>query len=127
VTNNLLPNCPVTKRDIMAAEDIYGPDIGILKGKTVRCSPQKVSTDMTYSPLPAVVHERYQEVTLCADIMYVNRIPFFVSISWKIKFGTIEALDSQSQGRLFKAFQNIARIYQQGGFRIRYVLMDGQF
>jgi hypothetical protein len=112
VTNNLLPNCPVTKRDIMAAEDIYGPDIGILKGKTVRRSPRKVSTDMIHSPLPAAVHERYQEVTLCADIMYVNGIPFFVLILWKIKFGTIEALDSQSQGRLFKAFQNIVRIYQ---------------
>ena len=50
-----------------------------------------------------------------------------MSVSRKIKFGMIEALDSQSQGRLFKAFQNIARIYHRGGFRIRYVLMDGQF
>ena len=27
VTHNLLPNCPVTKRDIEAAEDIFGPDL----------------------------------------------------------------------------------------------------
>jgi hypothetical protein len=127
VTNNLLANCPVTKRDIMAAEDIYGPDIGILKGKTVCRGPHTVRTDLMYSPLSAVVHERYQEVTLCADIMYVNGIAFFVSISRKIKFGTIEVLDSQSQGHLVKAFQNIARIYHHGGFRVRYVLMDGQF
>ena len=25
VNNNLLPNCPVTAQDIMAAEDIFGP------------------------------------------------------------------------------------------------------
>jgi hypothetical protein len=33
VENNLLPNCPVTRRDIAMAEDIFGPDIGSLKGK----------------------------------------------------------------------------------------------
>ena len=97
VNNNLLPNCPVTKRDIMAAEDIFGPALGNLKGKTVRSSSKAVDTDIKYSPLPATVHERYQEVTLCADVMYVNGIPFFVSISHKIKFGTIEALDCQTQ------------------------------
>ena len=33
VTNNILPNYPLTERDIMAAEDIYGPDLGLVKGK----------------------------------------------------------------------------------------------
>ena len=98
VNNILLPNCPVTKRDIMAAEDIFGPDLGILKGKTVRRSSRAVDDDIRYRPLPAMVHERYQEVTLCADVMYVNGIPFLVSISRKIKFGTIEVLDRQTQG-----------------------------
>jgi hypothetical protein len=35
VTSNQLPNCPVTKADILAAEHIFGPDVGSLKGKTV--------------------------------------------------------------------------------------------
>ena len=30
-----LKNCPVHKADIKAAEDILGPDLGALKGKTV--------------------------------------------------------------------------------------------
>ena len=32
VTSTLLPNCPVTGRNIVAAEDIYGPDLGSGKG-----------------------------------------------------------------------------------------------
>ena len=31
----LLPNCPITQADILAAEDIFGLDIHSLKGKTV--------------------------------------------------------------------------------------------
>ena len=37
VTSNQLPNCPITKAYIMAAEHIFGPDVRLLKGKMVRC------------------------------------------------------------------------------------------
>eukprot|EP00978_Attheya_sp_CCMP212_P019214 scaffold53573_cov35-Attheya_sp.AAC.1 len=33
VEKNLLPNCPITKRDIVSAKAILGPDVGSLKGK----------------------------------------------------------------------------------------------
>ena len=31
---NSLPNCPVTPRDVMIANELFGPDVGALKGKT---------------------------------------------------------------------------------------------
>ena len=67
VTKNLLPNCLVTERDIMVAEDIYGPDLGSVQ----------VKSDVMHTPLSPSVHERYQEMTLTADIRFVNAIPFF--------------------------------------------------
>ena len=35
-SRNLLLNCPINRDDIRAGEDIFGPDVGGLKGKTVR-------------------------------------------------------------------------------------------
>jgi len=50
VTSNQLPNCPVTRADIIAAEHIFGPDVGSLKGKTVRRRPHLAKP--TIEPLP---------------------------------------------------------------------------
>ena len=33
---NLIRNCPVTVRDVEIAEDLFGPDIATLKGRTTR-------------------------------------------------------------------------------------------
>jgi hypothetical protein len=35
IDGNLLKNCPVDRKDILVAEDIMGPNLGSLKGKTV--------------------------------------------------------------------------------------------
>ena len=79
IKNNLLLNCPVTCRDVLRAEQIFGPDIGLLKGKTVRQRPPRV--EVTEVTLPPTIHQHYQEVTLGCDIMFVNKIPFLMSIS----------------------------------------------
>jgi hypothetical protein len=42
VARNQLPNCPITCDDILVAEDIFGLDIGSLKGKTTRRKPHRV-------------------------------------------------------------------------------------
>eukprot|EP00934_Nitzschia_sp_Nitz4_P000074 Nitzschia sp. Nitz4//scaffold495_size4786//1166//4435//NITZ4_009233-RA/size4786-processed-gene-0.0-mRNA-1//-1//CDS//3329553072//74//frame0 len=73
---NQLPNCGVTKRDIEIAEDIFGPEVGSMKGKTVRHQPHKVpSHDMTRPNIPMAIYEKYRDITICGDIMYVNNVP----------------------------------------------------
>ena len=53
VDNNLIPNCPITRQDILAAEHILGPDLGSLKGKTVRQKPCPVKVHI--SNIPATI------------------------------------------------------------------------
>ena len=125
VTVNLLPNCPVTKADILVAEDIFGPEMGILKGKTKRRKPSMVRR--VVEPIPPAIMRQYRHVTLGADIMHINGIPFFFTVSRHIKFGTIEPLVSRRQEVLINAIKAVAQIYHRGGFQVMQALMDGEF
>ena len=92
--NNLIPNCPVTRRDIITAEHIFGPDVGALKGKTTRRRPLGVGL-YNHIPIPSTVVEQYHDVILAVDILYVNKLPFIATISRYIRFGTVEFQHNQ--------------------------------
>jgi hypothetical protein len=63
--------------------------------------------------------ERCHDVTLCIDIMFVNKIPFLVTISRNIKFGTVEAMKSRQHKALLTALKSVKRLYALRGFRIK--------
>ena len=125
IENNLLPNCPVNRRDVLRAEQIFGPDVGALKGKTVRRQPPRVQVDEV--TLPPTIQQHYQDVTLACDIMYVNKVPFLMSISRHIRFGTAQHIKNQQGVTIFNGIRAVHQIYLQRGFRIRNAFMDGQF
>jgi hypothetical protein len=74
VRDNLLPNCPITVQDIRNAEMIWGPDLGSLKGKTVRRKSPVVQVQSSIIPLG--IMQKYRDVTLSIDVMKVNGIHF---------------------------------------------------
>jgi hypothetical protein len=125
ITNNQLRNCPITKADIMAAEHIFGPDVGSLKGKTVRRRPHRVR--QVIEPLPPDIMSRYQNVTLCVDVMFVNEIPLLVTLSRNIRFGTVEAIPNRSSANLLKGIESVISIYRRAGFRVTMAMMGGEF
>ncbi len=125
VENNLLPNCPITKRDIEAAEHIFGRDVGSLMGKTVRRQGPRVEGFTV--DIPAIIMNRYKNVILAGDIMFVNKIPFLMTVSRYIKFGTAVMIKNKSNKTILAQIKAIQKVYMRRGFVITTLLMDGGF
>ena len=83
--------------------------------------------DSPVTTIPAGILKCYQKVTLCVDIMYVNRVAMLVSISRNIKFATIKAIPNNKSTMLMAGIKGILQIYQRHGFSVEVALMDGEF
>jgi hypothetical protein len=111
IDKNKLLNCPITRDDILAAEDIFGSNLGSLKGKTARAKTEHVRSTHINIPLP--IMERYRNITLAGNVMFVNQIPFFMSISRHIKFGTAEMIASLKGAALLTAIKHVKLAYMK--------------
>ena len=67
-----LKGCPLTKGDVQAAEDIYGPNLGSLKGKTVDRPNPHVQAGVDH--VPNTIMDVHQSVTLAIDVMFINKV-----------------------------------------------------
>lgn len=79
IDGNSIPNFPINCQDAINAHDIFGRNVGSLKGNTTRRTLDGIVSNMAH--LPKTVMEKCRDVTLCIDVMFVNCIPFFLSVS----------------------------------------------
>ena len=63
---NIIKNCPITVTDIKSAHTIFGPDVGSIRGKTVRSRSIPVASD--YIAILLIIMEQNSELDLMGDI-----------------------------------------------------------
>lgn len=125
VLSNQIEDCPVTLHDVKVARKIWGKNIAALKGKTVRKSPTPVQG--TTLKIPRDIFNLCKEVILYADLFFVNKIPFFITLSERLDFTAGYHLGNRTVAEIFKAFVAIYKFYLQRGLRIVTVHADGEF
>jgi hypothetical protein len=77
--------------------------------------------------VPVELLKLHKEVYITADLFFVNKIPFFLTLSHKICFTAINHLVDRIVLQIFKAFKEIDQYYLQCGFQITTVHADGEF
>jgi len=94
-----------------------------LKGKTVCKTPERVILN-SLDNLPNELLTEHGNVTIAIDIMYINEIPFLMTTSCTIHFGTAEMIKKVTKSTIIKSIQQIIDTYHRRGFRVKHVLGD---
>ena len=125
IQSNAIQDCPVTLTDIVLAEQIWGHNIAALKGKTTRTKPVPVAAD--YIQVPQEILDLHRQVYLTADIFYVNKIPFLLTISRKLCFTTVTHLADKKLETVLASYKEVHNLYATRGFHIATLSLDGEF
>lgn len=120
-----LMNCPVTKGDINAAESIFGPNIGSLKGKMVR---KNMSFPLLQPDniLPEI-WDKCQSVPLATDIFFVNKMGFLITMSCGIQFVTVEHLTNRKATHVANWLAAMIRLYKHQGCKVTTIHANPEF
>jgi hypothetical protein len=123
--SNQIKDSPVTVEDAMVAYKIWGPSVAALKGKAVQKRLEPIKTDIV--SIPKEICELHKEVTLKINIFFVNKIPFFHTLSRVLYFTAVTHLPDRSLDQIFKALKGIFYYYLQQGFCMTFIMGDGEF
>ena len=104
-----MPGCHLTADDVKTADHIYSHDLGSIKRKTIRLSLELVK--IPSSNIPPDLMAKYRNVILAVDVMFVNKISFFITTSCDIKFNTVEMLGSQTNKVFVASIQQVLKFY----------------
>ncbi len=80
-----------------------------------------------YVQIPRALFEQHQRVTLAVDVMFVNGVPFLVSMARGLNLVTAEHMQTRTVKQLAAGIVRVMDLYSRGGFQVGMVLMDNEF
>ncbi len=107
------------------SEKTYGPDVYAIKGKTTRKKPRALAND--YIEIPRALIKAHQGIVLVSDVMFIDEVPFLVTMSLNIWFITIRCITNREADTLLEAFDATFLKYNKAGFIIKMVCADREF
>ncbi len=123
--SSLFRDCSFTPKDISNARAIFGPSLPCTQGKWVRRTPERV--EPVYVTIPAQLISINRYVTLAADVMFVSGLPFFVTLSRRVRYVTVQFVPRRTAAELANCLKQVITVYRRAGFICCTALMDGEF
>jgi hypothetical protein len=78
------------------------------------------------SHIPPDILLLYGKVTICINIMYVNKLAFLVTTSQRVEFSTIELLPNRREDTNGTSLSNVMHLYWSRGFLVTMAHADGE-
>ena len=82
---------------------------------------------MGIDSVPPEIIKTHHSIILAMDIMFINKIAFFVMTSRNLKFGTVEALPNRQIPTITQCLKSVIALYRHRGFAISAILADNEF
>ena len=80
-----------------------------------------------YVPIPEQIKNKKKTIELSVNVMFVNKIPFVISIGKNMKFTTIKNVVDWKAATLLKSVCSIKSVYTNKNIFIKTVFMDNKF
>jgi hypothetical protein len=114
-----LYNSPVTAEDVHRATHIYGKDIAALKGKSVQQKPLIIKVEYIAKMVK-------QHQTMHADLMFIDNLPFVVSVLEPLGLTITSPLASKSEAVLTQEMFNHLNVTKSQQFIVSTIRFDGE-
>jgi hypothetical protein len=115
-----IKNTEVTSRDIAVAMDIWGPSLGVLKGKSTSSKGKPIITG------ERIRTEQRKQQTLHVDLMYVNGLAFLVSIMEPVEYVQITKLKAKTDWDLWRVLESHINLAQRHELEITLIRVDDE-
>ena len=113
----LINNAPVSYKSVQVANDIYGPEVGALKGKTKLQKPTVIKP----LPLPRLVTA---ELTMLCDLMFVEGDKSLVSVTLPLGLLMVSPINDKHMDTLRSALNHQLREYRARDFSVTAIWSD---
>ena len=110
----------VTALDVARARDIWGPALGLLKGSSTSRKPPHIPPTERLRTL----QQKHQ--TIHTDIMFVNGIPYLVSIYDPLEYVQVSRLKEKDDWSLWRVLESHIKYLDKFGLEVVSVKVDGE-
>ena len=80
-----------------------------------------------YVEIPPEINATLGKVEIVADLMFVNKIPFMITLGKRVKFTTVSNLPNQKAKTLLENLKVVRNVYTHRGSSVSTMFMDNEF
>jgi hypothetical protein len=107
-------------QDVVRSIDIWGPDLGSLKGKTTSHKAQ------LEEEIPILKTKQFKSETMYLDLMFVNGLPFLIAVVNPLEYVMVNKLSKRDNWTLWGSLESDINHITKSGFKINMIRVDGE-